>query len=64
MLVQQVPSPAHGVVTQELLNDWIEEQCVMEAKGELVIRGIEKKEESKDTHHYVSIFGTLSVRGN
>ncbi|MPC14571.1 DNA-directed RNA polymerase, mitochondrial [Portunus trituberculatus] len=53
--VQQVPSPAHGIVTQEMLNKWIKEQFALETSSQLVINSIEKKEESKDTHHYRKI---------
>ena len=52
--MQQVPSPAHGIVTQEMLNEWIKEQFALETNSQLVINSIERKEESKDTHHYVS----------
>lgn len=44
------------MVTQEQLNKWVEEQFAVEASGELVINSIAKKEDSKDTQHYVSVF--------
>ncbi|XP_050737919.1 DNA-directed RNA polymerase, mitochondrial-like isoform X2 [Eriocheir sinensis] len=52
MYSTKVPSPAHGVATQEQLQKWAEEQFAVEASGELVINSIEKREDSKDTHHY------------
>lgn len=52
----QVPSLAHGIVTQDELNRWVEEQFTLEASGELVINSIEKREDAKDTQHYVSVF--------
>ncbi|KAK8402805.1 hypothetical protein O3P69_000847 [Scylla paramamosain] len=55
MYSTKVPSPAHGIVTQEMLNKWMKEQFALEASSQLVINSIEKKEESKNTHHYRKI---------
>ncbi|KAG0723607.1 DNA-directed RNA polymerase, mitochondrial [Chionoecetes opilio] len=48
----KMASPAQGVVTPDMLSEWVEEQFALEASSELVINSIEKKKESEDTHHY------------